>query len=340
MPVNQRALPTVQITCSTKTFNHTRRISMTSPTNAPVERKTKNGTLFEDRLTLTATEASSFAWNMSGFEGRDLLEAGQHNDQLNGHDDSDTLKGFDGNDTLDGGQDTDHMYGGRGNDEYYLDRETDLIFENPGEGRDTIYSSAPKYTLAPNVEFLRLINNAEIGIGNNEDNTIYGNPNRNSYIYGSGGNDQLVGGDKNDFLYGGLGRDTLTGGKGNDTYMVDDTLDVVDERQNGGTDTVESWIQSYRLTTHTENLKLHPSFAQNGQGNALNNLMEGNDLGNTFEGFEGNDTLYGRGGHDTLIGGDGNDSLYGEADADTLEGAALSRWKVGQPWKIVAREKP
>ncbi len=46
----------------------------------------------------------------------------------------------------------------------------------------------------------------------------------------------------------------MYGGSGNDRYVVDDEDDRVVESTNGGIDTVYSYIRSYRLGNHQENV--------------------------------------------------------------------------------------
>src|SRR5262245_43848008 len=158
-------------------------------------------------------------------------------DILYGTDDGDVLDGLEGNDT---------MIGGVGDDVYYVDSPDDVIVENPGEGFDTVYSSAPYYFLPDNVERLILTGSGDLlGFGNDFDNEIYGNAGNNTLLgqgsndllnggagndnldadggndalYGGAGGDNLTGGDGNDYLDGGADDDALNGGDGNDTYV-------------------------------------------------------------------------------------------------------------------------
>ncbi len=94
-------------------------------------------------------------------------------------------------------------------------------------------------------------------------------------LSGLAGNDQLNGGQGHDRLDGGMGTDTMLGGTGNDTYLVDVAGDVVTERANEGTDTVQSSL-TYTLGAHVENLTLTGTANLNGTGNALDNILTGN----------------------------------------------------------------
>jgi trimeric autotransporter adhesin len=142
----------------------------------------------------------------------------------------DQLKGLDGNDTLDGGVGSDRLYGGTGDDSYVVDTSGDLIFENAGEGIDTVQSSST-FVLAANVENLELTGSANLnGTGNGEDNLLSGNDGANILygglgqdgLNGNGGADVLKGEDGNDSLTGGAARDRFYGGTGADQFIFND----------------------------------------------------------------------------------------------------------------------
>jgi Ca2+-binding RTX toxin-like protein len=214
------------------------------------------------------------------------------------------------------------MYGGAGDDIYYVDSAGDSIGENPGEGNDTVYSTAPSFTMSPNVETLILTGSGAInGTGSADDNVIIGNDAAN-YLTGRAGNDTLVGNGGDDHLDGQSGADTMEGGTGNDIYYVDNVGDVVIENPGEGNDTVGATI-AYTLPDNVENLTLYGSATiagLDGTGNALDNLIQGTNGDNILTGLSGNDTLLGKGGADTLIGGDGNDRLDGGQGADSMTG--------------------
>jgi Ca2+-binding RTX toxin-like protein len=169
---------------------------------------------------------SAFGDSLTGNSGNNRLEGGAGNDTLSGSDGDDVLSGGGGNDVLDGGFDTDMLSGGAGADAYYVDQQADLVFENAGEGTDTVYASAGFY-LYTNIENLTLQSGAGdiFGVGNELANAITGNDGSNLLI-GGGGNDTIHGGlaadslfgqDGDDQLYGDGGIDYLVGGLGNDT---------------------------------------------------------------------------------------------------------------------------
>lgn len=168
----------------------------------------------------------------------------------------------------------------------------------------------------------------ENAIGGSRNDTITGNAlaNRleggsgNDTLYGGDGEDRLIGGAGGDFLDGGLGADQMTGGSGNDTYIVDNELDVVNERANGGKDLVRTHV-SFTMSAHIEDLILiEDSVADAAVGNRLANNITGNSIDNTLEGLDGNDTLDGLAGDDILDGGNGNDELDGGSGNDQLFG--------------------
>jgi Tol biopolymer transport system component len=83
--------------------------------------------------------------------------------------------------------------------------------------------------------------------------------------------------------------DVLRGGAGNDTYVIARATDVVEERQNAGTDTVESSV-NYTLGANLENLVLSGNAGLRGTGNALGNVITGNAGNNVLNGADGKDT--------------------------------------------------
>ena len=191
-----------------------------------------------------------------------------------------------------------------------------LIVLGSGSSIDTVticdYITKPKNRLS-----VKLADNALFLIGDANNNTISGG-NTNDYIaglegndnlFGGGGDDKIEGGVGNDNIYGGYGHDQLIGGpgtdnlygdRGNDLYKVYYSSDRVIEKSGEGTDLVFSYLSSYTLTSHVENLALFDS-AKEGGGNSLNNIIAGNDLNNTLNGFSGTDSLNGGKGDDTYI---------------------------------------
>ena len=254
----------------------------------------------------TDTVQSSFTYTLSAnLENLTLTGASTINGT--GNTLNNILTGNSANNILDGGAGADTMIGGAGNDTYIVDNTGDVITENANEGTDTVQSSI-SYTLGANVENLTLTCSTTInGTGNTLDN----------YIIGNSANNTLTGNAGNDTLDGGIGVDTMTGGAGNDTYIVDNTVDVITENANEGTDTVQSSV-TYTLSANVENLTLTGSTAINGIGNTLDNYIIGNSANNTLTGNAGNDTLDGGIGVDTMIGGAGNDTYVVDNTGDVV----------------------
>ncbi|HEY7690081.1 MAG TPA: calcium-binding protein, partial [Dongiaceae bacterium] len=256
------------------------------------------------------------AYALAGDNGDNSLEGNGAANAISGLEGDDTLIGGDGNDTLNGGEGIDSLFGGKGNDLYVIDEltEDNDIFENAGEGTDTIHSWVSA-TIASDVENLVLLAGASSGEGNSLANNIVGNSDDNELL-GLAGNDTLTGGAGDDELDGGTGNDLLSGGSGGEEYYVDAVGDVVAEGLNQGVDTVFSKI-SWTLGANLENLTLTDPAALNGNGNALVNVIVGNGSANFLSGGAGNDTLTGDGGNDTLDGGAGADAMNGGAGDDT-----------------------
>lgn len=220
---------------------------------------------------------------------------------LTGNSGINTLSGGGGNDTLSGGGGADTLVGGTGNDTYIVNNAGVIITEASGNnsGTDTVQSSVDT-TLSTNVENLTLTGSSAInGTGNTGNNTITGN------------------GADNTLNAGTAGTDTLAGGAGNDTYVIDHTGVTVTEANGGGTDTVQSSVNT-TLSTNVENLTLTGAGNISGTGNNSSNVIVGNTGNNTLSGGGGTDTITGGAGQDTLTGGTGNDTfVYGATIADT-----------------------
>jgi Ca2+-binding RTX toxin-like protein len=148
--------------------------------------------------------------------------------------------------------------------------------------------------------------NSILGLAGND--TIAGAGGDDS-LEGSAGNDSLNGDTGNDLLDGGTGTDTMNGGTGDDLFVVDSTLDAVQENFNEGIDTVKLSI-NFTIGNNIENLLLTVGGII-GIGNALDNTLTGSNGNETLNGASGNDTLNANTGNDSLDGGSGNDSMSG-----------------------------
>lgn len=121
-------------------------------------------------------------------------------------------------------------------------------------------------------------------------------------LWGYEGDDLLLGGSGDDELDGGTGWDDMEGGTGSDLYVVDSYGDLVTEfAGEGAFDVVYTYLPSYRLDPHVEDLTAV------GDGDFFG---VGNGLDNHIHGFFGDDTLDGAGGDDTLFGEVGDDAYY------------------------------
>jgi Ca2+-binding RTX toxin-like protein len=166
-----------------------------------------------ENLTLQGTA------NLNGF-GNNL------SNRLIGNRGNNVLSGGLGNDTLIGGIGSDRAIGGLGDDVYIVNSLRDATIEAPNQGLDTV-SSSISHTLRANVENLTLLGTTNLrGVGNGQNNLIFGNSGRNTLnglagddaFLGEAGNDTLIGNLGNDVLAGGLGRDVLVGGAGTDGF--------------------------------------------------------------------------------------------------------------------------
>ena len=192
------------------------------------------------------------------------------------------------------------LAGGLGNDTYTVTSADQTVPEMADAGNDTVrigYNVGTTETpIDLEVDFLNVENVVIVGTGlfnvsgSDADNKLTGNGSANE-LEGGEGNDTLTGGSGNDTLDGGLGADTMLGGKGNDVYVVDDAGDIVTEKLDEGTDTVQSSV-TRTLGSHQENLILTGAAVINGTGNSLNNRIDGesNSAANTLTGGAGNDT--------------------------------------------------
>src|SRR4029079_166239 len=175
----------------------------------------------------------------------------------------------------------DTMIGGAGNDAYIVDNIGDQVFENPGEGNDTVFATA-NFRLSGNLDNLVLQGGADLqGFGNSAANAIFGNTGSN-------------------VLDGALGADTMIGGAGNDAYIVDNAGDQVFENPGEGNDTVFASI-NYTLTANVDNLVLQGGADLQGFGNSAANAIFGNTGSNILDGALGADTMIGGTGNDAYI---------------------------------------
>ena len=258
----------------------------------------------------------------SGNSLSNVLVGGSGSDWLRGNDGNDGLYGGTGNDFLGGGEGADYLAGGLGNDRYFVDQTSDRLFEEVGQGIDTVTTFLACYTLGNNLENLILAGNVNFsGAGNGLSNSITGGLCRdtlfgfdgNDVLSGVTGHDDLSGGDGNDTLYGGAGNDVLKGDAGNDflyggfgddAFVVNDFGDQVMEYYLQGYDRVFASV-SFSLGG-TARIEVLRTTLQTSAG-ALN--LTGNMYAQEIFGNAGPNELDGKFGIDTLTGSFGIDQF-------------------------------
>jgi Ca2+-binding RTX toxin-like protein len=276
---------------------------------------------------------------------------------------ADTLFGYNGNDLIIAGDGGDIIDGGSGSDTSSYQNSTAAVSINLAAGSAS--GGYAQYEQLTSIENL---------IGSAYNDTLTGDANANS-LSGLAGNDVISGGDGDDTIDGGAGADTLTGGNGtdtltyaasttgvainlvngvnssgdaagdvfsgfekivgssgndtftaagvitleggngNDTYIIDGSGVTVIEGATGGFDTVRTSLSGYTLDANIESVVYTGTTAVTLIGNAFDNSLTGG---------AGDDTLSGGDGNDVLIGGVGADVLDGGAGRDTVSYAASS----------------
>lgn len=173
----------------------------------------------------------------SATSGSAYLQGGGGEDALHGGSGADILDGGAGSDWLDGGSGVDTMNGGMGDDVYMVDNDGDVVFEAPGNGFDTIYSSAVSYTNQSGVEVLQLQ-------GESAATNATGLDTQDDTLIGNGNDNTLTGGFGNDWLSGGAGNDVLTGdgGPSDDSFWGNDWDTFALTDLSGGIDTITDFV--------------------------------------------------------------------------------------------------
>jgi Ca2+-binding RTX toxin-like protein len=246
--------------------------------------------------------------------GDDRVTGGGGHDRIDAWLGDDRLWGGTGNDQIDGGGGADRMLGGEGSDLYVIDSLADRVIEHAGQGTDTIWSAIDLH-LGAHVEDLVLLGIGDLtGRGNAAANDLEGNVGAN-LLAGRGGDDEvsgrdgadwLIGGAGDDLLDGGTGNDRMFGGSGDDTYVVNSRGDRFREAADGGTDTVSTSLNRFRLDDTIENLSF-TAYNARGIGNAGDNRIIGGYGADVLRGGAGDDLLSGYVGADRLRGGTGAD---------------------------------
>ncbi|WP_439472329.1 beta strand repeat-containing protein [Brevundimonas sp.] len=231
--------------------------------------------------------------NLTGSAFNDLLIGDGAANILIGGAGRDVILGGGGDDIIHGGADVpNELYGGAGNDTYIVENRSDSIFENAGEGIDTVLTAVSQINLAAHIENLTYTGTGSFtGVGNAVSNVITGGTGRD-VLLGLGGDDILIG--------GAGAANELYGGAGNDTYVLD-VADSIIEGVGDGIDTVQlRALRNYTLGANVENGTVVGTGDFMLNGNALDNVITGGDGNDTLQGGAGNDTLHGGAGIDTL----------------------------------------
>lgn len=303
---------------------------------------------FDDHNTAYTTSNFDFSRQSSGISTIHLIsESGlvvttsNAPESIFGSSGNDEIRAQAGNDTLVGNGGVDLLIGGTGDDWYIVSERETYIFEEVGEGSDTLEASV-SFSMEENqitsVEVVKLVGSADLSlagwfdqnvlIGNSGNNTLIDAHASNDTLQGMDGNDKLFAGDGDDLLDGGTGADSMNGGGGNDHFLVDNILDQVIEvdTTEGNFDLVESSVSfdlnANPLSAGVEGLLLTGQDRLTGVGNAQNNLMMANQTGSILSGRLGNDDLFGGVGADQLNGDEGHDILAGDKGQDMLNGGA------------------
>lgn len=274
----------------------------------------------------TALTANLATGTASGGGGADTI---LNIENLTGGTANDTLTGNGGDNVLDGNTGADTLTGGLGNDTYIVDNASDTTVENLNEGTDLVTSSIT-WTLAANVENLRLLSGAINGTGNTLNNVIYAGSGDNT-LDGATGTDTLSYADATAAITASLALATAqaTGGSGIDTISnfenltgsaFDDTLGG-----DGAANILDGGVGHDVLT--------YAAFTTAGTTGVTVNLVLamatgwGNDTIYNFEDIVGSaydDTLSGSNHDNTITGGAGNDTMDGGWGSDTLSYATAT----------------
>ncbi|NLX22274.1 MAG: calcium-binding protein, partial [Phycisphaerae bacterium] len=254
---------------------------------------------------------------IDGGAGKDTLVGGHGDDEIHGGAGDDLIRGGRGNDVLDGGDGIDTL-------DYNIEEEGG---EEGGTGVDVNLATGVGVDVPFVVAGIRVVttdtitpDTFEILVGCGLDDTLAGNANIGTEIYGGDGNDTITGGDVDDLLFGQEGDDNLFGGDGDDELYGGDGDDWL--AGEGGSDLLSGGDGADGLSGGDGD-----DFIFGGDGD--DNPIDGGDGNDYIDGGPGDDgdvetdsPVSGGAGDDIVIGGDGNDYVRGGAGNDIVSGGA------------------
>ena len=225
------------------------------------------------------------------FDGIEIIEGSDFDDDIRADGTVNTLNGGDGNDTLFGRGANDSLRGGNGDDILIGGAGADILNGTAGTDTASYADSAGGIVL----DLEDVTNNTGDAVGDTFTSIErYEGSTHADEILGNGSGNALAGGDGDDILEGRGGADTLQGGDGSDTA-------------------------SYQSATNFVRVFLDGSGQATGIANGDTFDSIENLLGSAF-----NDTLSGDAGDNTLTGGSGDDVLDGGDGIDTASYAGSS----------------
>ena len=121
---------------------------------------------------------------------------------LTGNEFNNYINGNEGDNVINGGGGADDMSGWGGNDTYIVDNPGDSLFENFGQGFDTVLTSV----------------NFDVGLYS-EIEVLQATGTANVSLTGSIDNNRIIGNDGINVIVGSYGKDTVTGGGGGDAFL-------------------------------------------------------------------------------------------------------------------------
>ena len=295
------------------------------------------------RLTGSATTLSGNALDnvlVANPDQASTVTGGSGDDEIwGGAADGSVLNGGAGNDVIRSGTGVETMIGGAGNDQFVVNNAGDTVVENAGEGTDTAWVGVNGWTVAANVEIVRLFGAAtSVVIGGSSAQVVGGSSGStitaqigDNVFWGQAGNDTFVAGAGNDIFYaaaGGTGS-KMYGGEGHDHYVVKNLGDQAFENANGGYDTAWVSVNNWTVGENIEVAYLSGS-ATTLTGNASGtNLVANSTAGSTLNAGSGQTIFWGSNFADTFNAGTGGSTMYGYGGADDFH-FGVAHWGLAE----------